>query len=133
MTTPEITKEERRQLQAAIAAMDRAIDVICDASAPFIKAKEAIENLKCELLIASGNLEEAGFCEGCGTILFVGDKGFRFDDGPICCEECAPTWANAKENIEAGDDEEAKADFLPRFETYVADGGSPDDKLLIEL
>lgn len=31
-------------------------------------------------------------CEGCSKPLAPGDLGHRCSDGPVLCEDCAPTW-----------------------------------------
>ena len=51
--------------------------------------------------------EEVGTCEHCEKQLYEGDKGFWYDDGPMFCETCSPTWNELKaeqdEGIRAGD------------------------------
>jgi len=71
----------------------------------------------------------AGSCEGCSRLLLYGDKGWRYDDGPICCSECSPTWEQGKEGFANSDDAEARALFDVRLATHVAGGGSLDEQM----
>ncbi len=71
-----------------------------------------------------------GHCEGCNALLFLGDQGFAYDDGPICCAECAPTWAEIAENIENGDNVELESRrlFSNALAAHLTAGGSLNDR-----
>lgn len=78
-----------------------------------------------------------GRCEGCGAMLFVGDRGLRCDDGPWLCADHCPTWAGAKKQWEAGEnldeDEERREDFNEAYAAHLAAGGLPDDLMSFPL
>lgn len=73
-----------------------------------------------------------GECEGCGTMLFVGDTGLRCDDGPVVCGACAPTWKDVKAQWDADEmldnDPELRATFMASYQKHLAAGGGADDK-----
>ena len=78
--------------------------------------------------------ECAGSCEGCGKLLLYGDKGWRYDDGPICCSECSPTWAEGKDGFEHSDDAEVRTSFEKRLAEHLAAGGALDAQMpLMEI
>ena len=75
-------------------------------------------------------------CEHCSKTINEGDLYFPFDDGPVLCEACSPTWGDAESmhaaDREIGEDEdmkEARLDFAKRLEEHLAAGGSKDEKL----
>lgn len=76
----------------------------------------------------------AGTCEGCGKLLLYGDKGWLYDDGPICCAPCSPNWGQAEGGFENSDDAEARANFEERLAAHLAAGGTRDDPMpLMEI
>ncbi|MDP1628838.1 hypothetical protein [Parvibaculum sp.] len=82
-----------------------------------------------------------GKCVGCETLLFEGDKGFRYSEGEMSCEACASTYQEMKEEAEASlaaggpDDEfrESSERILKCCEEHVAAGGSLAEKWIWEL
>lgn len=76
-----------------------------------------------------------GTCEGCSKLLFVGDKGFTYDDGPVVCEGCAPDWDQAKENWDAQKSEnpEDYAAFVDALAHHLANGGKSSDQIIKTL
>ena len=76
-----------------------------------------------------------GCCEGCAKPLFVGDKGYRYDDGPLVCEAHAPDWHQAKENWDAQSAEypEGYFEFVKAMEEHLAAGGQMSDLIIREL
>lgn len=87
-------------------------------------------------LMEKFGIEEVYRCEGCDVEVLSGDRGdrgFRCEDGEVFCAACAPTWDDAKKNIEAGNDAEAKADFAKSYREHLAAGGSASDKITYPL
>lgn len=81
-----------------------------------------------------------GSCEGCGKHLFVGDHAFTYDDGPMTCEPCSPTWEDVKRAMDeqAADDtdedfHEAHRHFTASYEAQRKAGEPLDEKLVHEL
>ncbi len=125
-----ITAEERAQLSKNIAGVDEII-------APLRKALKELEDLRKDLIEPYAD-DIVGNCEGCGRLLFVGDKGHRCHDGPILCAECAPTWNDigAQWNEMKGsadDDPDLRFKFWEAFAQHAAAGGTGDDKALVTL
>lgn len=51
-------------------------------------------------------------CEVCGKMLFEGDMGFRYEDGPALCADHAPTFADClRELLDAGFGEGTDLDY----------------------
>lgn len=51
-------------------------------------------------------------CEVCGKMLFEGDMGFRYEDGPALCADHAPTFADClRELLDAGFGEGTELDY----------------------
>jgi hypothetical protein len=78
----------------------------------------------------------AEICEHCSRTINEGDLYFPFDDGPVLCADCSPTWGDAESmhasDREIGEDEdmkEARIDFAKRLDAHIAAGGSKDEKL----
>ena len=110
--------------------------------APYRAALEAVENLREQLetlMEQEGSM--LGKCIGCDAPLFEGDKGFRYTEGELACEDCASTWQEWKEEAEETladefADEEHKASaasLLKRCADHAASGGSLSDKWVWEL
>lgn len=53
-----------------------------------------MERLLQALTAPTGEDDDAEICETCDRKLKEGDLIHRCADGPILCEECAPTWAD---------------------------------------
>lgn len=128
--------KERDVLKEELAALDAAEVSIRKARRPFDEAIDAVETVKQNLLDKHA-VEIAGHCEGCGRLLFVGDKGFRCDDGPILCAECSPTFGDAEGNWKSEPEDhepERKQTFMEGLAAHLAAGGTRADKLpLFEL
>lgn len=128
--SPKITDDQRQHIQANIAAMDGAIASMQKAAEPFVQAIEAIEGCRDKMLDDLG-LEVVGHCEHCEKILFVGELGLRCDDGPVLCEEHAPTWDDARaqwsEDPAADEPNPDRADFMARYDAHIAAGGKGTD------
>ena len=95
----------------------------------------AVENAKDTIFDAFCDGDDiAGTCEGCSTVILVGDQGQHCSDGVDLCAECAATWGDIKADWEAGrieeGDEGQRARFMAAFEAHIAAGGKPDDKPL---
>ena len=80
--------------------------------------------------------EQFDSCVSCEKALFEGDLYYPYDDGPVLCAACTPTWGEAEATyaVDAAigeDDEmrEQRSDFAERMEAYLTAGGSRDDKL----
>jgi hypothetical protein len=72
----------------------------------------------------------AGRCECCAKVVFFGDRGHQYEDGPLSCSDCSPTWEDAKENWESSEaDDEQRAEFQARLEKHLAAGGKLEDRL----
>lgn len=52
-------------------------------------------------------------CEGCSKDLFEGDRAHYCSDGPVLCEDCAPTWADIAHEY---DEAEARGEFEDLFD-----------------
>lgn len=87
------------------------------------------------------NCEREGIddCVGCRKLLFVGDMGFSYQDGELCCAECAPTYEQAKvewdEQIKADpqNNPEGYAEFRKAYDAYIAAGSKPTDQCVSAL
>lgn len=75
-----------------------------------------------------------GRCVGCECCLIIGEQGYSYEGGEVSCEECSPTWEDAKaEWLVEGQDEEDRKRFLDDYNSFVAAGGDPSDKPLRTL
>jgi hypothetical protein len=74
-------------------------------------------------------------CVNCQKRLFSGDMGLRYDEAIYACDECAPSYAGAKDGWEAekDDDPPGYRQFIRVYEAHLAAGGSRDDKFVTEL
>lgn len=131
-----MSMNERAVLKTSLDNLDAAQQQIEKAMEPFRSAMAAIETIRDDLL-TTHDVEVAGECEGCGKLLFAGEMGLRCNDGPILCEECAPTWEEAKfthaGDAAIGEDDEMRESreyFNSRYAEHIAAGGSPDDKMM---
>lgn len=129
-----MTDAERAALLEQLRDLDAAQAKIAEARKPFDAATSAIEGVK-EALLERHEAEIAGRCETCDRLLFYGDRGHRCDDGPIVCEEHAPTWADIKEEwtCAVDPDPDDLREALADVEAHVAGGGSLEDKVIHEL
>lgn len=123
----------RQSLKETLACFDEAEDAIRKARKPFDDAIIKIDEARSNIL-ERHDAEIVGECEGCSKLLIVGDKGYRYDDGPILCEGCSPTFAEADENWDGctdvdGEDAERKQAFKQMFAAHLAARGGKDDKL----
>jgi hypothetical protein len=73
-----------------------------------------------------------GECINCEKQLFEGDRGLSYSDGPMACEDCAPTYSQAKEEWDlcAGSDPDGYARFIKGVNLHIAGGGSMGDKFI---
>lgn len=84
-----------------------------------------------------------GQCEGCSKQLRTGDKAHICNDGPILCEECAPTFGELQQaaNWElegkvhsfsfTGRQQAVAA--IEKVAAHIKGGGSMDDPVVVEL
>lgn len=90
-----MTDDEREKLKERLDALDKASGKILEARKPFDEALNAIDDVR-EGLLAEHDADVLGTCEHCMRLMFEGELGFRYEDGPIMCEACAPTWSDLK-------------------------------------
>lgn len=128
---------DRTALQEYLSALAKADAAIDTASAPFRAAQSAIAEVR-DLLL-EGCPEIVGTCEGCDIILFEGDPGHRYEDGPVTCEKCSPEYgdclAQLKERMTdptEDDPSELRADIV-LLEERIAAGLDPHMKAVSEL
>ena len=76
-----------------------------------------------------------GSCEGCGTMIFTGDRAFRYAEGEMACEPCAPTWATTHKEWNEPNAKEMRreysenyANFTHDYEALIAAGGDSESK-----
>lgn len=72
-------------------------------------------------------------CESCGAEIVEGVKCYACADGPVLCENCAPTLGQSLEETEArisGEDDnpELTAEVATRIARRLADGAAVSDK-----
>lgn len=92
-------KEHRQALAAEIDKLTARAQEIRDAAiAPFREEINALESRAEELREQLGD-DAIGQCEGCDCYLFEGDKGYRYAEGELACEGCAPTWADIEKML----------------------------------
>jgi len=108
MTNPvTLTDAEREALATRLVDICKAQAMLTEAMLPFSSAYQVLQEIHDGLI---DHLPEiAGYCETCSRMLFEGEQGFRYEDGPILCAEHAPTWADIKRD--AQDAAEADAAF----------------------
>lgn len=56
----------------------------------------------------------AGKCDQCDVVVFVGDRAFSYEDGPMFCEAHAPTWKERRDEL---DDLKRDGIFVDSFES----------------
>jgi hypothetical protein len=78
---------------------------------------------------ANENAEVWDRCEGCSKVLHLGDHVFEYSECRVC-EECAPTWEEAKRGFEREVFEEPDnwRTFQARLNAHLANGGSMSDR-----
>lgn len=86
-------RDQLRPLEAAIRRIEQQID-------PFQQALGELHELRDLLIEESGCGDLVGRCEECDAVLFEGDPGFRYEDGPLLCAAHAPTHADLKAESE---------------------------------
>lgn len=110
------------------------------------REEDGMEPMRTAVLSARGELVEAfgddvgigdvvGECLGCCTGIVKGDLGNTTTDSEYFCANCAPTWADIREDWLEHDDheDEDRAAGLAAYDAHIARGGSPTDKPLHEL
>lgn len=97
----------RLYLKAQMAEIDQAI-------ADHEKAVAELEQRREELIDDDAGQVIVGKCDQCGRALFVGDRAFSYDDGPMFCEQHAPTWTERREEL---DDLKRDGIFVDSFES----------------
>lgn len=103
--------------------------------APMVRMAELVEAEREAILEQLGDeVEIVGTCEGCDKLLLTGDQGHRCEDGPILCEACSPTYADAlkwfkEANPDAFADPEEHSDGLAHVQGFLDRGGDPATKL----
>lgn len=142
MTTPvTLTDAERETLQQRLDTIEAAQEKIADAMKPLRTADQALQEVYDSL---TGHLPDIqGKCESCNRLLFEGEQGFRYTDGPILCAEHAPTWADIRsetqEVAEAADGDTVDDDALADRTAVLAQcaereaAGTLNDKCLHTL
>jgi hypothetical protein len=137
-----MTKDELRAalsaIDAELAAAEAAAEPARAALKPFQDAIYAIEDRR-EVLLEDNFAAIYGRCDDCGTVIFEGDLAFPASDevGPWC-SKCAPTLGDVLENneaaISAGDDDDGRlTQSVEAIRSRIANGESPDDKVLYKV
>lgn len=106
-----LSEAARKGLQEQLGRLANAEDLLRKAMAPFVQARDALDDAR-EMLLMDHDADIAGTCE-CGRLLFEGELGHRCDDGPILCEDCAPTWDDMRRQYHEA---KARGDFVDSFE-----------------
>lgn len=122
-----LAPEQRLALEEQLAAFAGAEANIRTAMEPLEKALGAILVARDAALQAHG-VELHGQCE-CGKPLLAGDKVHHCDDGPTLCEECAPTWADIRAQME-GDPNACREIFAAALKAHLDAGGAVTDKVV---
>lgn len=99
---------------------------------PFRDREQAIDEER-ETLLEDNSASVVGHCEGCSTLILEGDRCCRYTGGPVVCLECAPTWAEALENMRSytlddDDDERERTEAIANAEAMIA-AGKGDEKV----
>jgi hypothetical protein len=128
----EVQNDVRRLLRTALDAL-AALEEYCTPDAGFMTESIAIENATDEIV---DNFDDiVGRCEACRHIIVYGDKGHRCRDDVDLCAECAFTWGEVKDQWDKDevtpDDGGDRAKFMAAFDSHIASGGTPSDKMLI--
>jgi len=129
--SPRITEEEREALVSRLAELRKAEEAIDKVRQPLTDAIREIEAVR-QALLDRHQLEIVGNCEGCGKLLFSGELGHVCRDGPKLCEACAPSFVDAKQNLEGIDPNywispEERAEDIARAQAEI-DAGRGDAK-----
>lgn len=125
-----LTPEQRLALEEQLAAFAGAEANIRKAMEPLRIALEGVTAARDVALQANG-VEHHGDCE-CGKPLFTGDEAHHCLDGELLCEECAPTWADIREQMET-DPGADLVGFNAALEAHLDAGGAITDKLTFAL
>lgn len=140
----EVKALTREQLRAEIDRIDTARKAIEEQAAPIRAQLEPYKQKiaapgeeELNLLDPHGNL--LGRCESCNALIFAGDKGWRYEEGPMFCSEHSPTYGDLLEEIKTFPaDEWDEEEYGPLSaaiagrETLVADHGA-DTICAVEL
>lgn len=127
--------EELAKLAAAEKQVEAEMAPLREMMKPFNDRLDAIEASRDELLDRFG-ASVAGYCEVCNKLLLSGDKGHSCADGPILCEDHAPTYRALQRQLEEAT-EEGDSEWIRATSQDIADhltsGGTVDDKILHTL
>jgi hypothetical protein len=107
------TDDKRAELQLQLTAIDRVIEGIEKQKEPFDRSIAQLLTLKEEIVANAAGAEIHGTCE-CGRILFYGEKAHTCEDGPLLCEDCAPTWNDLRQQYDA---DKELGGFVESFDT----------------
>ena len=95
--------DKRNELLELVAPFGRVIALIEKQIAPLKEAISVIEERRDAILEKFGidvPYDELEQCEGCSAMILPTDKVHRCSDGPVLCEDCAPTWNDMKGQLE---------------------------------
>lgn len=97
----------------------------------YCSAQERIEEIEdaCDGLL--------GVCEGCSNPIWEGEKVYSYDDGPMMCEACAPTYADMLADREGWFSYDADGEQVPMTaekakeicDAHIAAGGALNDSM----
>lgn len=132
-----MTNDERTNITNILNALDKADNKISEMIKPFRDAAMAVDEAR-ETILEAYATDVFSSCEGCGEMIFTGDKYQPTGDAGPLCEECAATWGDIKKQCEKmlaspdydDEDQEDRKLTLQAAIDHVANGGSYDDKPL---
>ncbi len=125
---------DREKLSEELAEIEKAIQTIDALSKPLRTAESALVTVREAILDRYGAVIYDK-CE-CGALILIGDKYHHCRDGEMLCEECAPTYADVKKQVEEriaegrGPDQE-DLDMMTVFEVMAERGDSLDQKSVV--
>lgn len=122
-----LTDTQREVLHARLKSLDEAEAKIAAARKPFDEAIAAIEMVRDGLMEEAGAVEIAGTCETCDRLIFEGEQGFTYEDGPTFCADHAPTWTNMlamalESKPEDYDEPEDREAAIAHAQAHISDG-----------
>lgn len=132
-TTPQLTREQLRaemdRIEAARKAVEEKAAPIRAQLEPFEQQLSTLDEEMEELLDPHGDY--LGRCESCDTPLLSGDKGFRYEDGPMFCADDSPTFGELLKDLRAYPADEWDEDSwgplseaIARLESDIASHGA---------